>query len=169
MNATKAILTASLFLYTGTAFAQSVEKEPAAIVELGGAANWNVKDGGSSFGPSVAVEVTPIEKWLELEAGVTSLFSRHTTEWDIDLLFKKPWTLSKKAEFMIGVGPAWVHAKKYGVTTNSVSGEAILDFMFWPSRNHKFGWYLEPSYGYNFARGHDQSVSISGGLLIAIP
>ena len=45
-------------------------------MELGGAANWNVKDGGSSFGPTVAVEVTPIENWLELEAGVTPLFSR---------------------------------------------------------------------------------------------
>jgi hypothetical protein len=168
MNATKAILIASLFLCTGNAFAQSVEKEPAAIVELGGAANWNVKDGGSSFGPSVAVEVTPIEKWLELEAGVTPLFSRQTTEWDIDLLFKKPWMLSKKAELMVGVGPQWVHLTSYGKTTNSVSGEAVLDFMFWPSKKHRFGWYLEPSYEYNFGRGHEQSLGTTGGLLIAI-
>jgi hypothetical protein len=168
MNATKAILVAFLFLCTGNAFAQSVEKEPGAIVEPGGAANWSVKDGGSSFGPTVAVEVTPIEKWLELEAGVTPLFSRHTTEWDIDLLFKKPWTLSKKVDFMIGIGPAWVHARKYGVTTNSVSGEAILDFMFWPSAKHRFGWYIEPGYDYNFGRGHEQSFGITGGLLIAI-
>jgi hypothetical protein len=78
-NVTKAILLASLLLCSGNVFAQSVEKEPAAIVELGGAANWNIKDGGSAFVPTVAVEVTPIEKWLELEAGVTPLFSRHTT------------------------------------------------------------------------------------------
>jgi hypothetical protein len=32
---------------------------------------WNVKGGGSSFGPNVAVEITPIENWLELEVGVT--------------------------------------------------------------------------------------------------
>jgi len=168
MNATKGILIASLSLCTGNAFAQSVEKEPAAIVELGGAANWNVKDGGSSFGPSVAVEITRIEKWLELEAGVTPLFSRQTTEWDIDLLFKKPWTLSKKTEFMIGVGPQWVHSTSYGKTMNSVSGEAVLDFMFWPSKKRRFGWYLEPSYEYNFGRGHEQSLGITGGLLIAI-
>jgi hypothetical protein len=168
MSAPKGILIATLFLCTGNAFAQSVEKEPAAIVELGGAANWNVKDGGASFGPSVAVEVTPIEKWLELEAGVTPLFSRQTTEWDIDLLFKKPWTLSKKAEFMIGLGPQWVHSTSYGKTTNSVSGEAVLDFMFWPSKKRRFGWYLEPSYEYNFGRGHEQSLGITGGLLIAI-
>ena len=69
---------------------------------------------------------------------------------------------------MIGVGPQWVHTKKYGVTTNSVSAEAVLDFMFWPSAKHRFGWYVEPGYEYNFGRGHEQSLGVSGGLLIAI-
>jgi hypothetical protein len=78
--------------------------------------------------------------------GVTPLFSRHTTEWDVDLLFKKRWTLSKKVDFMIGVGPQWVHTREYGVTTNSVSSEAVLDFMFWPSAKHRIGWYVEPGY-----------------------
>jgi hypothetical protein len=169
VSAIKPVLMAALFLCAGNAFAQSVDKEPAAVVELGGAAGWNVKDGGSSFGPTVAVEVTPIENWLELEAGVTPLFTRHSTEWDTDLLFKKPWTLSTKAEFMLGLGPEWVHATKYGMTTNSVSGEVVLDFMFWPTTKHRFGWYLEPGYEYNFGRGHEQSFGISGGLLIAIP
>ena len=169
MNMTKFGLLGSLFLCSGIAFAQSAEKEPAAIVELGGAAGWNLKDGRSSFGADVAVEVTPIEHWLELEAGVTPLFARHSTEWDTDLLFKKPWTLSKKAEFMAGVGPEWVHTRQYGMTTNSVAGEAVLDFMFWPSGKHRFGWFFEPGYEYSFARGHEQSLGISGGLLIAIP
>ena len=169
MNATKPVLIASLVLCSASAFAQSVDKEPAAIIELGGAAGWNLKGGGSSFGPTAAIEVTPIENWLELEAGVTPLFTRHSTEWDTDLLFKKPWTLSKKAEFMLGVGPQWAHATKYGVTTNSVSGEVVGDFMFWPSAKRRFGWYLEPGYEYNFGGGHEQSLGISGGLLIAIP
>jgi hypothetical protein len=166
---TKLILLASFFLCAGNGYAQSVEKEPAAVVELGGAGSWNIKNGGSAFGPTAAVEVTPIENWLELEAGVTPLFSSHTTEWDIDLLFKKPWALSRKAEFMLGVGPEWVHTTKYSMTTNSISGEVVADFMFWPSAKHRFGWYLEPSYEYNFGRGHEQSLGISGGLLIAIP
>src|SRR5579864_1334755 len=157
------ILIASLLLSAGNVFAQSTDKESVAIVELGAAAARSLTEGNSSFGPTVAVEVTPIEKWLELEAGVTPLFSRHTTEWDIDLLFKKPWTLSKKVDFMIGIGPAWAHTRKYGVTTNSVSGEAILDFMFWPSAKHRFGWYVEPGYDYNFGRGHEQSFGITGG------
>lgn len=157
-----------VFLCSGTAFAQSTETEPVAVVELGGAGDWNVKDGARSFGPTAAVEFTPIENWLELEAGVTPLFARHSTEWSTDLLFKKPWTLSKKAEFMMGVGPEWVHARNSGVTTNSVGVEVAPDFMFWPSAKHRFGWYLEPAYEYNFGRGREQSLGISGGLLIAI-
>ena len=115
MRAIRCVLIASLFLCAGflcagNAGAQSADADKeVAIVELGGAANWNVKDGGSSFGPNFAVEVTPIEHWLELEAGVTPLFTSHSTEWDVDLLFKKPWTLSKKVEFMAGVGPEWIH------------------------------------------------------------
>jgi hypothetical protein len=163
------VFIASLFLCSGNAFAQSVDKEPAAVVELGGAAGWSLKGGGLSFGPTVAVEVTPIENWLELEGGVARLFGRHSTEWDTDLLFKKPWTLSHKAEFMFGVGPEWIHTRANSVTTNSVAGEVVLDFMFWPSGKHRFGWYLEPGYEYDFGRGHEQSVGISGGLLIAIP
>jgi hypothetical protein len=169
VRATKFVLIAFLFPCAGNALAQTVDKDPVAVVEIGGAANWNFKGGGTSFGPTVAVEVTPIENWLELEAGVTPLFARHSREWDTDLLFKKPWTLSKKVEFMVGVGPEWVHVTKNGITSNSISGEAVLDFMFWPAKKHRFGWYLEPSYEYNFARGHEQGIGISGGLLIAIP
>jgi hypothetical protein len=158
-----------LVVFVPTVAAQSsVPDEPVAVAELGGASSWNIKDGGGSFGPTVAVEFTPIENWLELEVGVTPLFSRHSTEWSTDLLFKKPWTLSKKAEFMMGVGPEWVHSRENGDTTNSVSIEVAPDFMFWPSGKHKFGWYLEPAYEYNFGRGHEQSVGISFGLLIGI-
>ena len=119
-------------------------------------------------GPTVAVEVSPIEKWLELEAGVTTSFGRRSTEWTTDLLFKKPWTLSPKVEFMVGIGPEWIHTRESGMTKNSVGGEAVLDFMFWPGRKHKFGWYLEPGYEYNFGRGHERSIGMSVGLLIAI-
>ena len=99
-------------------------------MELGAATARNIKDAASSFGPDVSVEVTPIENWLELEAGVTPFFGRHSTERDVDLLFKKPWTLSKKAEFMVGLGPAWGHTRQYGVTTHSFACEAVLDFMY---------------------------------------
>jgi hypothetical protein len=164
-----AILTVSSLVSCSRAFAQSGEKEPIAILEIGPAASRSLTEGQSSFGPTVAVEVTPIEKWLELEAGVTPLFRPHSTEWGIDLLFKKPWTLSEKAEFMIGVGPEWIHTDANGVKTNSPAVEVVPDFMFWPSHKHRFGWYLEPSYEFKFGPGHEHSLGIDGGLLIAIP
>jgi hypothetical protein len=83
-------------------------------------------------------------------------------------LFKKPWTLSEKVELMLGAGPEWISARAYGVTRNSLGGEMVLDFMFWPSSTHRFGWYLEPGYEYNFAPGHERSLGVSGGLLIGI-
>lgn len=159
-----------MFLGSGNAFAQAVDKqpEPLAIVELGGAGGWNLQGGRSSFGGDVAAEVTPIENWLELEAGVTPLFARHSIEWDTDFLFKKPWTLSQKAELMAGLGPEWVHTRQYGVATNSIAVEAVLDFMYWPSAKHRFGWFIEPGYEYGLGRGHERSIGVSAGLLIAI-
>ncbi len=173
MRGIKIVVTAALilssFLCSGNAVAQSGDKEPAAILEIGGAPGWNIPSARSSFGPTVAIEITPIENWLELEAGVTPILSRHSTEWDTDLLFKKPWTLSKKVEFMFGVGPEWIYTRENGITRNSVGAEVALDFMFWPSAKRRFGWYLEPGYDYTFGRGHEQSIGISGGLLISIP
>ncbi len=144
------------------------DKDPAAIIELGAATSWNVTGGAATFAPNLAVETTPIENWLEIEVGVSPFYTRNATEWDTDLLFKKPWAISKKAEFMLGVGPEWVHLKQNGRATNSIAGEVAGDFMFWPTGKHRFGWFLEPAYDYSFARGHQQSIGISGGLLIAI-
>ena len=124
---------------------QPPEKEAMAILELGAEPARSLSAGGWSLSPTVAAEVTPIENWLELEFGVTPTFSHRSTEWDTDLLFKKPWTLSKKVEFMFGVGPEWVHIRANGISTNSVAGEIALDFMFWPSPKRTFGWYLEPA------------------------
>jgi hypothetical protein len=145
------------------------EKEPIAVAELGGAASWNRGNGKLSFGYSIAAEVTPIENWLELELGVSPTYGAHSREWDADLLFKKPWTFSSKVEFMFGVGVTRTHVSDHGVTTNSMGGEIALDFMFWPSLKHHFGWYLEPTYEYDFGQTHEQSVGMSAGLLIAIP
>jgi hypothetical protein len=44
-----------------------------------------------------------------------------------------------------------------------------LDFMFWPWKDRTVGWFIEPSYGYSFGHEHEQTVSISVGLLIPIP
>jgi hypothetical protein len=145
------------------------DKDPIAIVELGAATSWSVSGGAATFAPNLAAEVTPIENWLELEAGVSPFYTCRSTEWDTDLLFKKPWTISRKAEFMLGMGPEWVHLRQNGKVANSISGELAGDFMFWPNGKHRFGWFLEPAYNYSFAGDHQQSIGMSGGLLIGIP
>jgi len=144
------------------------DKENKAILELGGATSWNVSGGAATWAPNLAAEIEPIENWLELELGVSPFYTRNSKEWDTDLLFKKPWTLSRKAEFMFGIGPEWVHLNQRGRSTNTLAGEVAGDFMFWPTGKHRFGWYLEPAYDYSFARGHQKSLGISFGLLIGI-
>ena len=156
-------------LCSAQCFSQLTEKEPLAVLELGAAPSRSLTENQFSFGPTVAVEVTPIERWLEVEAGVTPLFRGHSTEWSVDLLLKKPWTISEKKEFMLGIGPEWIHSNSYGVKTNSVAVELAPDFMFWSSKRHRFGWYLEPSYEYKFGRGHEHSIAGSVGLLIGLP
>jgi hypothetical protein len=142
--------------------------DPAVILEVGAATNWDLHGGAATFAPNLAAECTPIENWLELEAGVSPFFTRKSTEWDTDFLLKKPWTLSKKAEFMLGVGPQWAHLKLDGKVADTFSAELAGDFMFWPTGKHRFGWYLEPAYDYSFAGGHPQAIGMSAGLLIGI-
>lgn len=151
---------AALLLFAGTALAE--DKEPSAIVELGGAGEWSLPNGGSSFGPTAAVEFTPIKDWLEIEAGVAPLFGGGHTDWGADVLFKKPFTLSNSVEFEPGIGPEWSGGGK-------IAGEVAFDFMFWPLPDRKFGWFLEPGYSYTFSKGHEQSLGMSVGLLLAIP
>ena len=169
-NAIRAVLVAVVVLSTHHALADDGGKEPTAILEIGAAAGRNLTDRTSNAGPTVAVEFTPIKGWLEIEIGVTPSFSRRSTEWGTDVLFKKPWTLSKTAEVMAGIGPAWVHTRESGASRNTPAGEAVVDLMFWPFRKHqRFGGYLEPGYECSFGRGHERSIGVSGGLLIAFP
>lgn len=167
MRKSGALLGSIVAFLSLAASATAEEPEPTAILELGGAGEWSLKDGNSSFGPTAAVEVTPIENWLEIEGGVTPLFASHHTEWDTDLLFKKPFTLSETVEFMAGAGPEWEHTTGRD-EADSVAGEAALDVMIWPWPESRFGWYVEPSYSYDFGRGHEQALAVSVGLLIAI-
>jgi hypothetical protein len=159
-------IAAALLLCVGAAGAADKEKEPSAIVEIGGAGEWSLQNGAANLGPSIAVEVEPIKEWLELEAGFTPLFSKGSSpEWSTDLLFKKPFTLSKSVEFMIGAGPQWTYTDR----GNQFAAEFALDFMFWPWPERKIGWFLEPTYTYSFSKGHQQAAAVSVGLLIPIP
>jgi hypothetical protein len=140
---------AAVFLVrAGKAHGADKEKEPSAILEIGGASEWSLQNGGASIGPSIAVEVEPIKEWLELEAGCSPLLKKGSSpEWSTDLLFKKPFTLSDKIEFMIGAGPAWTYTDR----SNQFAAEFALDFMFWPWPDRKLGWFVEPTYSYSFS------------------
>ena len=140
--------------------------EHVAVLELGADTESDLPPAGSRLGPSLAVEVTPIDEWLELELGLAALKSRHATHWETDFLFKKPWTLSSTIEFMVGLGPTWTRVSQPTGVTSTAGAELALDFMFW--RTQRWGWYLEPSYGVDFARGHGQSVGISFGILFGV-
>jgi len=157
----------ALLLFASAALAG--DKEPLAVLELGAAGEWGLNSANSSFGPTAAVEFTPIQNWLVIETGVTTLFSKGQTEWDADLIFKKPFDLSPNVEFEPGIGPVWMHTVSWSKTTDGVGAEAVLDFMFWPTPDRKYGWFLEPSYTYSFASGHEKSFGVTAGLLIPIP
>ncbi|HEY4086370.1 MAG TPA: hypothetical protein VGM43_10555 [Bryobacteraceae bacterium] len=156
-----------LLLTPGGAFAQAADQEPAAVIEVGGVASRQI-GGGSSFGGELAVEFTPIERWLEIEAGTAGLFTRHSSEWDTGALFKKPWTLSRTVEFMAGVGPEWVHTRERGVSSNALAGAFALDFMFWPRGHNKMGWFAEPEYEYTFGHDHERAIGVSFGVLFGV-
>jgi len=78
---------AALQPYAGAARAE--DKDPFAVVEIGGTGQWSLNDGGSSFGPAAAVEFSPVKNWLVVEAGAAVLLSRGQTEWDADAVFQK--------------------------------------------------------------------------------
>ena len=165
----RVLLLMPVLLFFRTAFAQSDdEKEPAARLEIGVAPTRSLSDPGLSLGPSFAVEATPVRNWLEIEVGTTLSFNHNSTEWGTDFLFKKPWDISPTIEFMAGGGPEWINSSINGVRINSLAGEAVLDFMFWRTAEHKIGWYFEPMYEHSFQAGHDKSLGFSIGLLIGI-
>jgi len=143
--------------------AAAEDKEPAAVVAIGGAGEWALP-GAASFGPSVSVEVAPIKNWLEIEVGAATLFRRGVTEFETDVVFKKPFTLSDTLEVMVGAGPAWSWTRQEGIKWGATFA---LDVMVWPWPEKKFGWFVEPSYTIN--QDSERSLAVSVGLLVAIP
>ena len=108
------------------------------------------------------MEFAAIPEWLEIETGVTSLFRRGGTEWSADLLFKKPFDLSDKVEFMVGGGPEW------NLKTGSIAAEVALELSFWPTADRKLGWFLEPTFSYDLGASHEKSFALTAGILIPI-
>lgn len=139
-----------------------------AVLEIGGAADWGLTGGPVGLGGTLAVEVTPIEQWLEIEAGVTALGANGRKEFATDLLLKKPFQLSPGVELMAGAGPelSWNLAGAH--QTQALTTEFALDLMIWPTKN--VGWYVEPSYDISgFGATSTRSLGVDAGLIIGVP
>jgi hypothetical protein len=155
----------SLLLIVGAhpSYAQSEPvAEHSVVFELGAALAKDLPAGAWQAGGTLAFEVTPIEDWLELEFGASAIRGAGRTETSADVLFKKPYQLSAKTEFMIGLGPEIVRSG----SRTSLGAEAALDFMFWPYKRKDVGWYVEPGYEVVFGHGTSRALNLSGGLLI---
>jgi hypothetical protein len=160
------LFTAAL-LHAGTA--RAGDKEALAVFEFGVAEEWGLSGGTPSFGPSAAMEFTPLKDWLEIEVGTTRLVNRSQTQWETDLVLKKAFSLSPTVEIEPGIGPEWIHTISAGRTTNAIAAEAVVDFVLWPTPDRKFGWSVQPSYSYSFSKDHERSFGLTVSVLIAIP
>jgi hypothetical protein len=145
------------------------EGESPLVFEMGGAAGWGLQQGNSSAGPEVAIEYTVIEHMLEIEVAVSPQFSGGKTEFDTDLIFKKPFDLSDRLEFLIGAGLEWGHGVSGQKPADSIAGEAIAEFVYFPWTDHKVGIFLEQTYSYDFGKEHEQTLGLAAGLHIGIP
>jgi len=135
------------------------------ILEGGAAGETGMHHGAANFGPNLAAEITPIEGWLEIEAGVSALVSDEHPEFSEDLVFKKPFQLSSSAELMVGLGPFLSHTSS-GADRGTAHGvEIVFDFMFWPHQRR--GWYLEPSWSRAAGTG-EQTLGLTAGYLFGL-
>ena len=158
-----AVMAVALAFGSGQAFGQehAEAEHRAAVLEIGAAGEWGIPGGNGSFGPSVGLAVTPIEHLLEIEFGVSPMINGGVVDWKSEIIFKRPFELSKNLELMVGVGPGW------SMSTNTVSAIAMLDLMYWTTP--QYGWFVEPSYSYAFNGEHEKNLGLKVGLLIALP
>ena len=146
---------------------EGAEQDHLAVFELGATAEREISERTSHLGPTVGIEVEPIENWLEIEFGASASRSRGATNWELELPLKKPCRLSSTIEVMPGLGPTWARTAEPGAQPSRWGAEAVIDLFFW--RTQRIGWYLEPSYGIKFGNGAKKSVALTGGLFFALP
>ena len=131
---------------------------------VGGAAELELNGGQIQPGVNAFVEWEAIDEWLEFELGASALFSNGGVSVPVDLLAKKPFQLTRWAEFMVGLGPEVVPTFRGGHGQVAYGGEVALDFMFWPTEH--VGFSFEPEYDLLFQKGLPSGFGLSGGLLM---
>jgi hypothetical protein len=130
------------------------------VLEIGPAAEWPLQGDTPNYGANIAVEREVIDGWLEIEFGMSGLWTAGRGELSWDLLFKKPFTLSPTVELMAGAGPS------FSQPTNGAAGTAsiafALDLMVWPQQ--RVGWFVEPTFSVTPGTGQT-SVGATAGIL----
>jgi hypothetical protein len=159
------IACAALALSAVAAFA--ADEEHSIVLEIGGAGDWGFH-GGAAYGPDIGLEFTVIKGVLEVATGVTPLISKGNAEIGTDLIFKKPFELSKQLEMLIGAGPEWIYRSGGESQRNSVAAVVVADFVYSQSPESAVAIFVEPAYSYDFGRGHEEAFSITAGLHIAV-
>jgi hypothetical protein len=154
---------AALLLSAETSFAE--EKEPALVFEMGGGGEFGFR-GGTSYGPEIGLEYTIIKRWLEVETSVNPLFRRGQAEIGTDFIFKKPFQITDRLEFLIGAGPEWIH--RTNKEPDSVAGVAITELVYEILPERHVAVFVQPAYSYDFGKGHEQAISVTAGLHIGI-
>jgi len=158
-------LTLAAGAVTSSCSASAADTE--AELEIGAVAERTVAGSPATHaGPSVGIEFTPIEHWLELEAAVSRFQSGGAAEWETEVAVKKPFELSPGVELMLGLGPTWTHSGAPLEQSDSFGAEFVLDLQFW--RTRRWGWFIEPSYSVGFSRGSARAVAITAGVLVGL-
>jgi len=132
------------------------------VLEIGPAAEWALQGETPNYGGNLAVEKEVIERWLELELGMTALGTSGQGELSWDLLFKKPFTLSPTVEMMVGAGPELTKPLNGGWGRFSL--EFAVDFMVWSA--DRVGWFVEPTFSVNPGTG-ETAFGATGGILLS--
>ncbi len=98
---TLAALAGAFFALASQALAgEKEEKEPSIILEMGGAGDWGLQKGSKpAFGPDLGLEYDM--HWIEFEATTSPKFSKGHAEIGTELLFKKPFEINERWEFLI--------------------------------------------------------------------
>jgi hypothetical protein len=161
-------LVVTAFLLPGGLDAQTASgADHTVVIEIGSAGEWPLQGERPSYGGTLAAETTPIEHWLEVEAGATLLGMNHRREIAADFIVKKPFEISSTVELMAGVGPELSWTLTRGSPARSVATECALDLMIWPTKN--VGWYLEPTYDLTSFRASGRSLALAAGLIVGLP
>ena len=142
---------------------ETQDLEHTIVVGVGGAVEEELTGGSVHSGANIFLEYKAIDHWLELELGVSVLPADGGHEVPIDFLFKKPFQLTRRLEVMLGFGPEVVNVSGTENSGTFFGGEAVADFMFWPSRH--VGLWVEPSYDFVFHDGLSHGVGSTGGVI----